>query len=383
MLSARALFPASMPRDPSTPAIIAESALLRSILETVPDAMVLIDQNGIIQSFSTAAERLFGYRSDEACGRNVSMLMPEPYRSQHDAYLGRYLSTGERRIIGKGRVVVGLRADGGTFPMELSVGEVRDGDTHLFTGFIRDLTERQETQARMQELQNDLMHASRVRSMGQMAAALSHELNQPLTATSNYLNAATRMLEGDAPDLARVRRALSQAGQQTLRSGEIIRRLRAFVTRGAVSRARESAAKLIEEACALALVGAKERGIDVRLITADDLSILADRVQIQQVLLNLIRNAIEAMENRPVRHLTIESRLDASMVVFAVADTGPGIDAAIEAELFQPFVTTKQEGMGIGLSVCRTIVEAHGGRLWVEENPGGGCIFLFTIPVDA
>ena len=228
-----------MPRDPSTPAIIAESALLRSILETVPDAMVLIDQNGIIQSFSTAAERLFGYRSDEACGRNVSMLMPEPYRSQHDAYLGRYLSTGERRIIGKGRVVVGLRADGGTFPMELSVGEVRDGDTHLFTGFIRDLTERQETQARMQELQNDLMHASRVRSMGQMAAALSHELNQPLTATSNYLNAATRMLEGDAPDLARVRRALSQAGQQTLRSGEIIRRLRAFVTRGAVSRARE------------------------------------------------------------------------------------------------------------------------------------------------
>lgn len=372
-----------MPRDPTTPAVIAESALLRSILETVPDAMVLIDRNGIIQSFSIAAERLFGYRSEEACGRNVSMLMPEPYRSQHDAYLGRYLSTGERRIIGKGRVVVGLRADGGTFPMELSVGEVRDGDTHLFTGFIRDLTERQETQARMQELQNDLMHASRVRSMGQMAAALSHELNQPLTATSNYLNAATRMLEGDAPDLARVRRALSQAGQQTLRSGEIIRRLRAFVTRGAVSRARESAAKLIEEACALALVGAKERGIDVRLITADDLSILADRVQIQQVLLNLIRNAIEAMEDRPVRHLTIESRLDASMVVFAVADTGPGIDAAIEAELFQPFVTTKQEGMGIGLSVCRTIVEAHGGRLWVEENPGGGCIFLFTIPVDA
>ena len=160
-----------------------ESALLRSILDTVPDAMVLIDQAGVILSFSAAAERLFGYTAAEVRGQNVSMLMPSPYREQHDAYLARYLATGERRIIGTGRVVIGLRRNGSTFPMELSVGEVRQNGTRLFTGFVRDLTERQQTQARLQELQEDLLHVSRLRAMGQMAAALSHELNQPLTAT--------------------------------------------------------------------------------------------------------------------------------------------------------------------------------------------------------
>ena len=175
---------------PRTDAIASESALLRSILETVPDAMVVIDQRGIIQSFSTAAERLFGYSSAEVCGRNVKLLMPAPYREQHDGYLGRYLATGERRIIGIGRVVVGQRKDGSTFPMELSVGEVNQNGDRLFTGFLRDLTERQQTDRRLHELQEGLLHASRLRSMGQMAAALAHELNQPLTATANYVRAA-------------------------------------------------------------------------------------------------------------------------------------------------------------------------------------------------
>jgi two-component system, LuxR family, sensor kinase FixL len=369
---------------PGSDALTGESALLRSILETVPDAMVVIDSRGVVQSFSRAAERLFGYRSMDICGQNVKMLMPSPYRDQHDGYLDRYLTTGERRIIGIGRVVVGRRKDGSTFPMELSVGEVNQDGRRLFTGFVRDLTERQQTDRRLQELQEGLLHVSRLRSMGQMAAALAHELNQPLTATTNYVRAALRLLDAAEPNLPRVRQAMNLAAQQTVRSGEIIRRLRAFVARGEVTRRPESVAKLIEEASALALVGAKEHGIKVLIrIEAHLPKAEVDRVQIQQVLLNLIRNAVESMEGCDIRELTVGTVAQDGAVLVSIADTGGGIPPEIEAKLFQPFVTTKPEGMGIGLSICRTIVEAHGGRLWVQPNAGTGSVFNFTLPVAA
>jgi len=375
--------------DPTDPApkpdaLANESALLRSILETVPDAMIVIDHRGIIQSFSRAAERLFGSLPAEVCGHNVKLLMPSPYREQHDGYLTRYLTTGERRIIGIGRVVVGRRKDGSTFPMELSVGEVNQDGRKLFTGFVRDLTERQQTDRRLQELQDGLLHVSRLRSMGQMAAALAHELNQPLTATANYVRAALRLIDQAEPNLPRARQAMNLAAEQTLRSGEIIRRLRTFVARGEVARRPESVAKLIEEASALALVGAKDHGIKVLISIDPDLpNAVVDRVQIQQVLLNLIRNAMEAMEGCEVRELSVGSIVEDGAVLVSVADTGGGIAPEIEARLFQPFVTTKSAGMGIGLSVCRTIVEAHGGRIWVERNAAGGSAFRFTLPTGA
>jgi two-component system sensor kinase FixL len=369
---------------PSTPppALVRE-AHLRSILETVPDAMIVIDERGTIEAFSTAAERLFGYRAEEARGQNVKLLMPPPYREQHDNYLARYLATGERRIIGIGRVVVGLRKDGSTFPMELAVGEARLGERRVFTGFIRDLTEAQKTHARIQELQEGLLRASRLRVTGQMAAALAHELNQPLTAVANYLRGAQRLMQAPEPDLPRVRDAVELAVQQTLRAGQIIRRLRGFVERGDVISRPEAVPTLIEEASALALLGAKERGIRVTLQLAPDLpEVVAERVQIQQVLLNLIRNAIEAMEREPVRTLTIVARQVDQSVEISVADTGPGLASEVRAQLFQPFVTTKPDGMGIGLSICRTIVESHRGRLWAEDNPGGGMVFRFTLPAS-
>jgi two-component system sensor kinase FixL len=367
-----------MPKEP-------QSELLASILDTVPDALIVIDSAGTIETFSRAAERMFGYAAGEVRGKNVKMLMPNPYRDEHDGYLERYMRTGERRIIGIGRLVVAQRKDGSTFPIELAVGEVNTQGRPLFTGFIRDLTERQESEQRLQELQNELVHISRVTALGEMSSALAHELNQPLSAIGNYLSGLRRMVaSGEALRLDLVADALDRAVEQTLRAGEIIRRLRDFVSRGETERRVESVSKMVSEASALALVGAKEHGVRVvfRLSKAAD-AVLADRVQIQQVLLNLIRNAIEAMTeagDRP-RDLVISSAPDKDqMVRISVADTGPGLSPEITERLFQPFNTSKASGMGVGLSICRTIVESHGGRIWAEPNPGGGTIFHLTAP---
>lgn len=360
----------------------AREAHLQLILDTVPDAMIVIDHAGAITSFSTAAARLFGYSAAEVVGKNVSMLMPAPYKSAHDGYLARYLSTGERRIIGIGRVVVGERRDGSTFPMELSVGEVESGGTHFFTGFIRDLSERQVAEARLQELQAELVHISRLTAMGEMASTLAHELNQPLTAIANYLKGSRRLLEDSAdPAAGQLRGAMEKAAEQAMRAGQIIRRLRDFVSRGETERRAENLAKLIEEASAMALIGAKEHGIRVtfRFDPRVDL-VLADRVQIQQVLLNLMRNAVDAMVQAEKRELVVSSRaLPDDFVEISVADTGVGIAPEIAGQLFQPFVTTKPQGMGVGLSISSTIVEAHGGRIRAEANPGGGTVFRFTL----
>jgi two-component system sensor kinase FixL len=362
--------------------LASREAHLKSILETVPDAMIVINERGIVQSFSVAAERLFGYGPSEVIGQNIKMLMPSPYRESHDGYLQRYLRTGERRIIGIGRVVVGERKDGSTFPMELAVGEMRSADERYFTGFIRDLTERQRTEARLQELQTELVHISRLTAMGEMASALAHELNQPLSAIANYLKGAKRLLEGRGDDESKmISGAMDKAADQSLRAGQIIRRLRDFVARGESERRVESINKLVEEANALALVGSKEHGVRVRLQIdpAHDL-ILADKVQIQQVLLNLLRNAIEAVTQSERRELLVSTRPSADgMVEVSVADTGPGISPDVAPQLFQPFVTTKPQGMGVGLSISRTIIESHGGQLWTEPNPGGGAIFKFTL----
>ncbi len=366
----------------STQNALAREAHLQSILDTVPDAMIVIDERGIMQSFSSAAERLFGYTTAEMIGKNVKILMPSPYRENHDGYLERYLRTGERRIIGVGRVVVGERKDGSTFPMELSVGEMRSSNNRFFTGFVRDLSERQKTEARLQELQSELVHISRLTAMGEMASTLAHELNQPLSAIANYLKGSKRLLESSSDQRSvTIRDAMDKAADQALRAGQIIGRLRDFVARGETERRVESITRLIEEASALALVGAKDQGVRVRfqLDSAIDF-VLADKVQVQQVLLNLIRNAVEAMAESQKRELIVSSTpSEDKLIKVSVADTGSGVTPEMASQLFHPFVTTKRHGMGVGLSISRTIVEAHGGRIWVEPNPGGGTIFSFTL----
>ena len=355
---------------------------LRSILSTVPDAMVVIDDQGMIVSFSAAAERLFGYQEAELLGVNVSRLMPSPDRERHDAYIRRFLETGEKRIIGTGGVVFAERRDGSTFPMELSIGEASSDSRPLFTGFIRDLTERQLTEARLESLKSELIHVSRVSAMGTMASTLAHELNQPLTAVANYVEAIRDLLANpDSADMPMIRDALDDTAKEALRAGHIVRRLRDFVARGEVEKTIEKLPLLINEAAVLGLMGAREKGVEPRFDLDPYASpVLVDRVQIQQVLINLIRNAVEAMTDSPVRQLIVTSRPDQrGLVRVIVADTGPGVTPEVAAQLFTAFVSTKAEGMGLGLSICRTIVEANGGRIWMERGAGGGTEFHFTL----
>jgi two-component system sensor kinase FixL len=366
-------------------ALQAAEARLRSVLQTVPDAMIIIDERGRIESLSSTAERLFGYTMAEAAGKNIKLFMPEPHRGQHDEYLKRYLRTGEKHIIGIGRIVVGQRKDGTTFPMHLTIGELQSAEKHYFTGFIRDLTDQQLTQSRLKELQSEVTHMSRFTALGEMASTLAHEINQPLTAINNYLKGCHRLLqrvEGEA--VPALQDALGKAADQALRAGQIIRRLREFVARGDSERRVENLPKLIEDASTLALVGTRENAIAVsfRLDPRADL-VLVDRIQIQQVLVNLIRNAVEVlMESSGPRELGIETVMvgDGAIQV-SVSDSGAGLAPEVRAHLFQPFVTTKQKGMGLGLSICRTIIEAHGGKIWVDGRPQGGTIFRFTLRV--
>ncbi|MGH7119481.1 MAG: PAS domain S-box protein [Acetobacteraceae bacterium] len=352
--------------------------LLRSILATVPDALIVIDEHGLIQSFNTAAENMFGYRFDEVHGLNVRILMPSPYREAHDSYLARYLATGERHIIGIGRIVVAQRKDGSVFPIDLAVGEVSLSDRRLFTGLVRDLTTRRAHERRLAELQAELVHLSRLSELGQMAFMLAHEVSQPLAAMTNYRSALRQLLAAGKTDEARA--VVERIGEQADRARLIIARLRALVRKGQTEKGRESLRRCIEDASVLALA---EFGDDLTLevrIANDAAEAMIDRIQIQQVLLNLIRNAVQAMAGSPRRVLSITTTRAGEMVEIRVADTGPGLPESVRNRLFQPFVTTKPNGLGVGLSVCQTIVEAHGGELSAVDAPGGGTVFRLTLP---
>lgn len=357
--------------------------ILKAVLEASPEGAVVIDDKGRIQYFSAVAEQLFDQSAEDMIGQTLNILMPEPYRSQHDGYLSHHLQTGENRIIGVGRIVTGQRRDGSTFPMQLTVGAARWRDQRIFIGFVYDLTRRQRFASRLQELQEDLERASRVTTMGEMAAALAHELNQPLSAVALYLRGAKRLIEKNeqAAD-GRIVEALDKAAEQALRAGDVIRRLRDYLGRGERERRPESLERIVQDACALAFVGARDRGVNLTVqIDPECDHVVVDRIEIQQVLINLLRNAMDAMDTVERREVSIRAHpSDDSFVVVEVADTGAGVDDGVRDALFKPFTTTKKEGMGVGLSICRSIIGAHGGRIWADSEVGGGSIFRFTLP---
>jgi two-component system sensor kinase FixL len=361
-------------------------ALLGAILETSPDGLITIDESGRINSFNPAAERMFGYRTDEVLGRNVACLMPQPYREAHDGYIERYLRTGEKRIIGIGREVLGQRKDGTIFPVELAVAEVGAQRHRLFAGFLRDVSARRRVEQRLQELQTELIHVARLSAMGEMASALAHELNQPLTAIINYAQATQRLIAGiDDQRRAALAGLLDKTAQQASRAGQIIHRLRQFVAKGETERTLEDINAVVEEASMLALIGAAGRGIAVRRVLTDGLPpVLMDKIQIHQVVTNLIRNSVDALGDVERREIVICTRLPTTdQVEISITDTGPGLASEVAARLFEPFVTTKPEGMGIGLSICRSIVDAHGGRLWASVPQDGGTAFHVSLPASA
>ena len=359
-------------------------ALLRAIIETSPDGLITIDEAAQILSFNPAAEAMFGYQADEVIGKNIKCLMPPPYREAHDGFMDRYLTTGERRIIGIGREVLAQRKNGEIFPIDLAVGEVKLPDCRRFAGFIRDASARYAAKRNVDELRNELLHVSRLSELGEMASALAHELNQPLTAIINYLEACRRLLERhDQDSLGQTESLMRKTSDQAHRAGKIIQQLRTFITKGETEHKFEAINPVVREAAELAMVGIRSQSIDTIFDLAPALpKVMIDRVQIQQVVMNLVRNSIDALADVDLRKLTIRTGIAAhESIQIDVIDTGAGLPKEVRDRLFQPFVTTKPGGIGIGLSICKTIVDAHSGRLWTTANPDGGTAFHISLPI--
>lgn len=355
--------------------------LMRSILASVPDAMIVIDERGQILAFSAAAERLFGYAAGDIAGQNVSVLMTGADEAHHNQYIANYLTTGEKQIIGIGRIVTAKLANGETIPVELKIGEAEIDGHRLFTGYVRDMSEQQANAHRLSQMQVELANFSRLSAVGTMASAMAHELNQPLTAVANYLEAARDLLDNADPDtLAFVREALDSAATQSIRAGQIVRRLRDYVSRGELDLRPVRLHDLIEDASSLAKVGID--GQLARVITRipDDFpSVLADRLQLRQVIVNLVRNAIEALSETQNPQVWITAIIEDGLASLTVEDNGPGFEGAGDASPFDAFNSSKPGGMGLGLSICQTIMDAHGTRIDFAPSERGGAAFTFTL----
>jgi two-component system, LuxR family, sensor kinase FixL len=377
---------------------------LQALLDAAVDAVVLIDHEGRISAFNRSAERLFGYSAAELLGNRVNTLMPEPYRSQHDGYLERYRETGIPHIIGVGREVEALRKDGTTFPAFLSVGRVADSDPPRFVGFIRDVTterkalatiqaERDRAESRRTEeqqarrLQDRLTHVSRLATLGEMAAGIAHELNQPLSAIATYARACERFLEAAEPDLPETLTSLREIGEEALRAGDMIRRLRQLVSARSAEQVPTDLNGLVKDLAVLALADARVHKAQFELDLAPQLpQILADRTQVQQLVLSLVRNALEALEGSASgdrRVIIRTTRLANGRVELSVSDNGPGVAAEMADRLFMPFATTKAFGTGLGLTISQTIAQAHGGTIGHRPAaPQGACFFVRIPPFE-
>jgi two-component system sensor kinase FixL len=364
------------------------SSELLAVMDAAVDAVVLINQAGLIVAINRAGEQLFGWNAGELSGRNVNVLMPEPDAGAHDGFVARYLTTGESRIIGRGRELVARRRDGSLFPVHLSVGQIAAIGPAQFVGFIRDMTEQHAAIADVQEEAHRsvdrLMHVSRMATMGEMAAGIAHELNQPLTAIANYARASERFLSQPEPELDEVREAVREIASEALRAGDIIRRLRKLVRGDDAVRARTRVNELIEDLRPLTAADARVHGTRISFELGAGLPDLhVHPEQITQALLNLIRNAFESVAANPAgdREVLVRTRRTASGdCEISVCDNGPGVDPGMLHQMFDPFQTSKQKGTGLGLPMSRTIAEAHGGTLRHVPLDTRGACFVLTLP---
>ncbi len=362
------------------------------IVELADDAIISIDDEQRIILFNESAERTFGYEAKEVLGEPIEVLLPSRARKKHRNHVNMFAGSPDAsRIMGERRDLLGRRKDGTEFPAEASVSKLETGGKQVFTVILRDISERQRAeealrarQRRLRELQTELLNVSRQSAMGQLSSALAHELNQPLAAIMNYVQASRRTIKKAGGIVSeKAYRMMDNALDQADRAGAIMRGLRDIVEKGEAARAESDINKVVEEASALGLIGAARKGIEVDMEFGADLPpVIINEIQIQQVVMNLVRNGVEAMAASKKRDLTIKTALDHDNTIeIAIGDSGPGLAEEVEKRLFQPFVTTKAGGMGIGLSISHSIVDAHGGRLWATPNPDGGTVFHFTLPL--
>jgi PAS domain S-box-containing protein len=358
----------------------------RVVVETASDAVVSIDEGGTILLANPATMRIFGYTPEELVGKPLTVLMPGAMRGLHETGLKRYLETGARHLNWRGTEMTGLRADGEEFPAEVSFGEMTVDQRKVFTGFIRDISEKKRAEEELRNSQAELARMMRVMTIGQLTASIAHEVNQPLSGIVTNASTCLRMLSGDQPNIEGARETARRTIRDGNRASEIVTRLRALFKRKEVAAEPIDLNDAAQEVIAISLSELQSSRILLRHDFAENLPpVKGDRIQIQQVILNLVHNALDAMrgvDDRP-RELLIKTESgDNKSVQLTVQDTGIGFASDAADRLFESFYTTKDDGMGIGLSVSRSIIEAHRGRLWASVNNGPGSSFVFSIPSD-
>lgn len=359
---------------------------LDALLQAAVDAIVISDAAGTVLRFNSAAQAMFGYSDEEILGRNVNQLMPEPYRSRHDEFLRRYRESRQPSIIGAGREIVGLRASGRVFPMHLSVGEIHGDEQARYVAIIRDLSEEKATEDRVRELNAQLTHADRLVMLGELTAGIAHEINQPLTAIAAYADAGSRLLNRETPDLPdKLDEICKRVAQQARRAGDVVSRLRKLSYKGELTRDRYDFETLVSQVLLLFDHELKQSNIRLHTTCEEGLpELYVDEIQVQQVLVNLIKNSIDALRAADTDEPRIELRIERleDEVELLVRDNGPGVPVDLQKRLFEPFFTTKKTGVGLGLSICRNIAIAHGGNLSYRRGDGGGAEFRLSLPLE-
>jgi len=358
---------------------------LDALMEAAVDAIIIIDEHGLIQRFNPAAEAMFGYAESEVRGCNLSLLMPEPHRSRHDGYLERYAHTGEAAVIGKGREETGLRRNGEIFPMQLSVGEIRQPNQSRYVGIIRDVTEMRQAQQQVRHLEEQLLHADRLVILGELTAGIAHEINQPLTAIAAYADAGSSIIDriNEAP-AADMHSICERIGGQARRAAEVVQRLRGLVRSGSAAKGRHDLNEIIRNILLLFEFETKKTGTRIRFYPCAALDTLyVDDIQIQQIMVNLIKNSLDAIAEggRGEGQVDIHIRTEGEEVLVTVTDNGPGVPQQYRERLFDSFFTTKPKGVGLGLSICKSIASAHGGTLRHEQPAAGGSRFILSLPL--
>jgi len=355
-----------------------------AVMDALIEGIIITNDEGRIERCNKASVEMFGYRQDEIIGQNISILMPPADGGAHHTYIDHYLRTGKAKIIGTGRELTARHKDGTIFPIHLAIGEINRDGAVRFIGMIRNLTDNKKAEERTLRMHTDMITASRLTTMGEMAAAIAHEINQPLTAISNYASASERLLAHGTDHLEDVKTALRHIKTQSHRAGDIIRKLRSFVKSESVDLVPTDMNTIIDEIKPLAEVDANANNIAISFDVSTNLpEIIADQLQIQQVLLNLLRNGIDAMrDNAPEdRRLELHCYISTPDTVrIDVVDHGHGITEEASKKMFHPFFTTKSTGMGMGLAISHTIIKSHSGALSFSNNLSGGATFSVTLP---